>query len=63
MSVLPSPPGPAAPEPEAAPGHAVTVSERGSFAHAACSCGWFAPGRRSRDKARRDATEHLAEQS
>ncbi|WP_329566482.1 hypothetical protein [Kitasatospora sp. NBC_01266] len=40
--------------------HRVQISERGSFAHASCDCGWFAPGRRSRDRARRDADEHLA---
>ncbi|WP_329582592.1 hypothetical protein OG500_21440 [Kitasatospora sp. NBC_01250] len=44
-----------------APAHRTEVSERGSFAHAACSCGWFAPARRSRDRARRDAAEHLAQ--
>ncbi|MGF1427805.1 hypothetical protein [Kitasatospora sp. LaBMicrA B282] len=41
-------------------GHPVAVTERGSFAYAACGCGWYAPGRRSRDRARRDAAEHLA---
>ncbi|MFD0564734.1 hypothetical protein ACFQ2M_24035 [Kitasatospora saccharophila] len=35
--------------------------ERGSFSFAQCGCGWSAPGRRSRDKSRRDAAEHLAE--
>ncbi|MFI9275012.1 hypothetical protein ACIGXM_30515 [Kitasatospora sp. NPDC052896] len=39
--------------------HRAEVAERGSFALASCSCGWFAPARRSRDKARRDAREHL----
>ncbi|WP_244305744.1 hypothetical protein [Kitasatospora cheerisanensis] len=38
--------------------HRTEVAERGSFCFAQCSCGWFAPGRRSRDKARRDAAEH-----
>ncbi|WP_420492804.1 hypothetical protein [Kitasatospora camelliae] len=49
--------------PGAAPsdGHRVSVEERGSFSFAGCSCGWFAPGRRSRDKARRDAADHAAE--
>ncbi|MFE9424404.1 hypothetical protein ACFYNO_15710 [Kitasatospora sp. NPDC006697] len=42
-------------------GHRAVVVERGSFAHAVCDCGWFAPARRSRDKARRDVAEHLAE--
>ncbi|WP_099901578.1 hypothetical protein [Streptomyces sp. TLI_171] len=41
--------------------HRTEVVERGSFTFAQCSCGWFAPGRRSRDKARRDAAEHLAD--
>ncbi|GAA2806132.1 hypothetical protein GCM10010441_33780 [Kitasatospora paracochleata] len=41
--------------------HRVVVEERGSFCFAGCSCGWFAPGRRSRDRARRDAEEHLAD--
>ncbi|MER8183210.1 hypothetical protein [Kitasatospora sp. NPDC094015] len=41
--------------------HQVTVEERGSFAFAGCSCGWFAPARRSRDRARRDAAEHRSE--
>ncbi|WP_037573975.1 hypothetical protein [Phaeacidiphilus oryzae] len=40
------------------PGHQVTVTERGSFAVARCSCGWSAPARRSRDRARSDAAEH-----
>ncbi|MFJ1755554.1 hypothetical protein [Kitasatospora sp. NPDC088134] len=41
--------------------HRTEVVERGSFTFASCACGWFAPGRRSRDKARRDAAEHLAD--
>ncbi|MFB9366717.1 MULTISPECIES: hypothetical protein [Kitasatospora] len=41
--------------------HRVTVEERGSFSTARCTCGWHAPARRSRDKSRRDAAEHLAE--
>ncbi|MFD7644944.1 hypothetical protein ACFV4P_30325 [Kitasatospora sp. NPDC059795] len=41
--------------------HRAEVVERGSFTFAQCACGWFAPGRRSRDKARRDAAEHLAD--
>ncbi|WP_174805559.1 hypothetical protein [Kitasatospora sp. MMS16-BH015] len=49
-------------EPSARPTvtHQVTTVERGSFCTARCSCGWYAPARRSRDKARRDAEEHLA---
>ena len=52
------------PAPPAAPpsGHRTSVSEGGSFSTASCGCGWFAPARRSRDKSRRDADRHLAEQ-
>ncbi|WP_159026480.1 hypothetical protein [Streptomyces vietnamensis] len=39
--------------------HTTTMTERGSFALARCSCGWTGPARRSRDKARSDAAEHL----
>jgi len=39
------------------------VTEAGSFSTARCGCGWSAPARRSRDKSRRDADKHLAEQS
>ncbi len=46
-------------EPPGAGGpHHTSISESGSFATARCSCGWFAPARRSRDKSRRDATAH-----
>ncbi len=38
--------------------HRTSVTERGSFALARCSCGWFGPARRARDRARRDAREH-----
>ncbi|MEX0170528.1 hypothetical protein [Streptomyces sp. LMG1-1-1.1] len=38
--------------------HTTTTTERGSFALARCSCGWTGPARRSRDRARTDATEH-----
>ncbi|WUK17042.1 hypothetical protein OG871_21185 [Kitasatospora sp. NBC_00374] len=50
-------------QPGAAPvsDHRVSVDERGSFCFAGCSCGWVAPARRSRDRARRDAAEHLAQ--
>ncbi|MFI0900870.1 hypothetical protein [Streptomyces sp. NPDC020983] len=41
-------------------GHRTSVTERGSFATARCSCGWRGPARRSRDRARRDAQEHTA---
>ncbi|MFG2693497.1 hypothetical protein ACIHEI_00085 [Kitasatospora sp. NPDC051984] len=41
--------------------HRPEVVERGSFCFAQCDCGWFAPGRRSRDRARRDAADHLAD--
>ncbi|MFI0944359.1 hypothetical protein [Streptomyces sp. NPDC021020] len=46
--------------PRAAEGHHASVTERGSFATARCSCGWHGPARRSRDRARRDAQEHTA---
>ncbi|MEU7697650.1 MULTISPECIES: hypothetical protein [unclassified Streptomyces] len=39
--------------------HTTTTSERGSFALARCSCGWTGPARRSRDRARTDAADHL----
>ncbi|MFE4312222.1 hypothetical protein ACFRR6_39875 [Streptomyces sp. NPDC056891] len=39
--------------------HTTTTSERGSFALARCSCGWTGPARRSRDRARTDASDHL----
>jgi len=38
--------------------HTSTIVEKGSFSTAHCSCGWFAPARRSRDKARADAAAH-----
>jgi len=41
--------------------HITSVAERGAFAVAHCSCGWYAPARRSRDRARRDADEHSIE--
>ncbi|MER7772184.1 hypothetical protein [Kitasatospora sp. NPDC096140] len=43
------------------PEHRVAISERGSFAYATCSCGWYSPARRSRDLARREGAGHLAE--
>ncbi|MFI8325953.1 hypothetical protein [Streptomyces sp. NPDC085529] len=39
--------------------HHTTTTERGSFAVARCSCGWAGPARRSRDRARTDAAEHV----
>ncbi|MFI0723993.1 hypothetical protein [Streptomyces sp. NPDC021224] len=45
-------------ETHAAEGHRTSVTERGSFATARCTCGWHGPARRSRDRARRDAREH-----
>ncbi|WP_306326543.1 hypothetical protein [Streptomyces venezuelae] len=39
--------------------HATTTTERGAFALARCSCGWTGPARRSRDRARTDAADHL----
>jgi hypothetical protein len=41
-------------------GHTTSITEAGSFTTARCSCGWFAPARRSRDKSRRDADAHTA---
>ncbi|WP_329219652.1 hypothetical protein [Streptomyces microflavus] len=41
-------------------GHSATTTERGSFCLARCTCGWVGPARRSRDRARTDAAEHLA---
>ena len=41
--------------------HQPYITEAGSFTTARCGCGWFAPARRSRDKARRDVDKHLAE--
>ncbi|MFI6474999.1 hypothetical protein ACIBL5_32625 [Streptomyces sp. NPDC050516] len=38
--------------------HQTTITERGSFAIARCSCGWTGPARRSRDRARTDAQTH-----
>ncbi|WP_189965326.1 hypothetical protein [Streptomyces violascens] len=38
--------------------HQTTITERGSFAIARCSCGWTGPARRSRDRARTDAESH-----
>ncbi|WP_405585238.1 hypothetical protein [Streptomyces sp. NBC_01190] len=40
--------------------HRTSVLEKGSFASARCTCGWRGPARRSRDRARRDATTHTA---
>lgn len=51
---------PASPGTARMPEHRVAVSERGSFAFATCSCGWFSPARRSRDLVRREGDDHLA---
>ncbi|MFE4589338.1 hypothetical protein [Streptomyces laurentii] len=40
--------------------HRTETTERGAFALARCVCGWTGPARRSRDRARTDAAEHLA---
>lgn len=40
-------------------GHRTSVSERGAFAVALCTCGWKGPARRARDRARRDAEDHM----
>ncbi|MFD4130336.1 hypothetical protein ACFXKK_09830 [Streptomyces globisporus] len=50
---------PEVPPPGPPGGHSATTIERGSFCLARCSCGWSGPARRSRDRARTDATEHL----
>ncbi|WP_079137768.1 hypothetical protein [Streptomyces sp. PTY087I2] len=55
-----SEPLPEAPPPGPPAGHSATTIERGSFCLARCSCGWSGPARRSRDRARTDAAEHLA---
>lgn len=39
--------------------HSATTTEHGSFCTARCTCGWTGSARRSRDRARRDAAEHL----
>ncbi|MEU9047067.1 MULTISPECIES: hypothetical protein [unclassified Kitasatospora] len=54
-SELPAAPGTRMPE------HRLAISERGSFAFATCSCGWYSSARRSRDLARREGADHLAE--
>ncbi|WP_180357226.1 MULTISPECIES: hypothetical protein [Streptomyces] len=46
------------PHQASAPEHRTSTTERGSFAHAHCTCGWSGPARRSRDKARTDAEQH-----
>ncbi|AXK35424.1 hypothetical protein DVA86_25005 [Streptomyces armeniacus] len=55
--------GPAAQGPEATAAqdeaaHDTTTVEHGAFSHARCGCGWRGPARRSRDRARSDATAH-----
>lgn len=58
-------PDPASPIPGADPAaltHRTTIDEKGSFATARCTCGWVSSARRSRDKARKDAAKHEAEQ-
>ena len=47
---------------EASKPKAQGVDEHGAFAFASCPvCGWRGPGRRSRDRARKDLKHHLAE--
>ncbi|MFI7328227.1 hypothetical protein ACIBQ3_26810 [Streptomyces rubiginosohelvolus] len=60
LSAPPSASLPDAPPPGPPAGHSATTIERGSFCLARCSCGWSGPARRSRDRARTDATDHLA---
>ncbi|MFJ4828162.1 hypothetical protein ACIP5L_33340 [Streptomyces bacillaris] len=50
---------PSCPPPPPAAEHVTTTIERGSFCLARCTCGWSGPARRSRDRARTDATEHV----
>ncbi|MEU9115905.1 hypothetical protein AB0D04_30050 [Streptomyces sp. NPDC048483] len=38
--------------------HATSTTERGSFCHARCDCGWRGPARRARSQARTDAERH-----
>ncbi|MFJ7250366.1 hypothetical protein ACIQWA_37805 [Kitasatospora sp. NPDC098652] len=52
---------PVAPGTTPMPEHRVALRERGSFAFATCSCGWYSAARRSRDLARREGADHLAE--
>ncbi|MFE5809737.1 hypothetical protein [Streptomyces sp. NPDC056491] len=47
-------------QPEPPAGHTTSTADRGSFCLAVCTCGWSGPARRSRDLARRDATNHTA---
>lgn len=58
---LAAPPPTAPPTPPVPSAHATRIAEKGSFTTAHCTCGWFAPARRSRDKARKDARQHTAE--
>ncbi|MEU2085263.1 hypothetical protein ABZ569_25795 [Streptomyces albus] len=49
-----------APEhPDPPTAHHISLTERGSFCSASCSCGWRGPARRARDRARTDADTHL----
>ena len=41
--------------------HFTVITERGSFAIAYCCCGWHGAARRSRDRARMDASEHAGQ--
>ncbi|WP_097868865.1 hypothetical protein [Streptomyces sp. rh34] len=56
----PPPASTSTPPPGQPAGHSATTIERGSFCLARCTCGWSGPARRSRDRARTDAAEHLA---
>ena len=42
-------------------GSPLRLVEKDHFTHARCECGWRGPGRRSRKKARDDASAHLEE--
>nr|WSZ96976.1 hypothetical protein OH820_16045 [Streptomyces sp. NBC_00857] len=40
--------------------HTTSTVERGAFCLARCTCGWWGPARRSRDRARTDTTSHTS---
>ncbi|MFF8814119.1 hypothetical protein [Streptomyces pactum] len=53
-----NPGGPRPGEPQDDPRHRTTTVEKGSFATARCTCGWYGPARRARSLARADALGH-----
>ena len=47
-------------EPKGGGGSGAGLKEKGAFAYGSCDkCGWHGPGRRSRDRARKDLAHHL----